>query len=454
MLVLIGISWYHHRKKRKGIEDFLIADRKLKIWAASLSMMASFVGGGTIMGSSALVFQYGIYIIPFIFSLPLGLLLLSFFAPMINKKAKEEKWFTYYDFFSKKFGNSIKYLIAIINVVCMFLILAVAMITGAILIGLVSGYSQFVSVLIMAVIVVSYLMIAGFSSVVKTDIIQGIMILILMGGLALFSSYYPSEIKDYASIGFETINPLLLLVMFTLGIIYVFSDEPCFQRIYAIGENKNVKKSMKFTFTIFTLFYIFLVFAAIKLKSIFPALSGDEAFLSGMLRVVPDSCHFLIVLAVLSIVLSSIDTYTFNLALNINKLYMDIKHKAINHELLVRRIKITIPIILLSLIFISIMIKSIVSTVFFYGVLMATNSFIVIGGLLFKKFDKNYAMAILITNLILVCLFVIFMGSSPKMAIVPFISTILGIIIVFIKRIVCRYICIKSIKKAFRRQKA
>lgn len=429
--LLMGISFLHKRKNYRASEDFLIADRQLSGWTAAFTIIASFIGGGTLLGNTSLIFKFGYHILPLLIMLPVGLLFFMFLAPKINRLAKKEKWLTLYDMFESRFGVETKHIVAIIQLVCILLIASVAMIGGAKMLQIFTAYSYEMCVVMMAAIVGGYLSISGFASVVKTDIIQAIFLLVIFGALLIFLAFSDSpEIKTYADYGFGQMPLHVSFFMGLIGVLFSFGSEDLYQRIYATENVQQVKKSLWITFIMWGFVYFCLAAAVFKLKSLFPELAGDMAFLDGIYKILPKAVHWIASLAVLSVLLSTIDTFTFNGVLNFNKLLFENEKNEDNH-VLVRRIKRSIPIFLLLIVFISIFIQSVLHTVYIYGMLIATNGLIAILAFAFPKLNKWYAIIPLILNILIGIISVIIFGFSEKLAVLPLLTVPIGCLIAY-----------------------
>ena len=433
--LLIAISLFHRKKGNKANSEFLIADRKLSSTMSALSILASFVGGGTLLSNTSLIFKFGGWAFSFLIGLPLGVLLFMTIAPYIHKKAKEHKWLTLYDFFQDRFSKSTKNIVAILQIIAIILITCVAMIGGARMLQMFTGYSYLISVLLMALVVGVYLTISGFSSVVRTDAIQAIFLLVLFAGLFIFTNFTPSQITTYQEMNFTPMNPIICILMFTIACTYMFASEEMFQRVYATKKAKSVRKSLLIVFFMYSFFYVTLAGSVFKLKSIYPALEGDVAFLDGIKLILPISYQWLASIAILSVLLSTIDTYTFNGVLNINKLILDNKNKTAN-RVLAKRTRMGIPIFLAIVVFVSLYIQSVLHTTYIYAVIISTNALIVIASFLIKKLDKYHANFALITSATFMILFIAKLGFSEKMVILPFISVPLGFLMAYIYKII------------------
>ncbi|MBN2675996.1 MAG: hypothetical protein JXR30_01950 [Alphaproteobacteria bacterium] len=429
--LLLGISLWHKKKNYHANEDFLIADRKLSGWVASFTIIASFIGGGTLLGNTSLIFKFGQAIFPLLIMLPVGLLFFMLIAPQVNRLAKKENWLTLYDMFESRFGRETKNIIAIIQLVNILLIASVAMIGGAKMIEMFTAYSYEMCVILMASIVGGYLSISGFSAVVKTDIIQAIFLLVIFGVLLAFLLMKEtSETIAHTPLIFDSMPIYISVFMAVIGGLVSFGSEDLYQRVYATSNVKEVKKSLWITFFMWSFCYVCLVGAVFKLKTFFPNLTGDMAFLDGIHQIIPQNLNWLASLAILSVLLSTIDTFVFNGVLNFNKLFFE-EHDKQNHRILTRRIKRSIPIFLFVIIMISVFIQSVVHTTYIYGMLMAENGLIAIIAFAFPKANKWYAIFPLVLNIFAGVLLVSILGFSEKLAVLPLITTPIGCLIAY-----------------------
>ncbi len=434
LLIIISAIHTHKQKRFNSTEDFLIADRRLSGSMSAFSIIASIIGGGTILTNSALTFKYGWYIVPFLSAFPLSILLFGFIAPKIHTKAKKEKWLTLYDFFQSRHGSIAKNIVAVLQIISIALMASVALIGGAKMLQILVGYNYNVSVILMAAIVGTYLVISGFSAVIKTDMIQAVFILVLFGALLAFTLIQPLPNIPYESMNFEKMPIIICILMTIMGLLFAFGSEDIFQRVYATKNKKALRKAFTTTFILYVFFYACLAGSVFRFRALYPHITGDMAFLESINLIIPPSFQWLAAIAILSVLLSTIDTVVFNGVLNINKLIMDLKGTGADHKTLTRRIRLGVPVFLLFVVSISLFIQSVVQTTFIYAVLNVCNAFIIVLSFLFPKLDKWHVISILVINLTSVIAFVSFLGISEKITIVPFCSVPLGCLIGYIAK--------------------
>ena len=59
ILIMLGIGWFSGRKI-EGLSDFLVAGRRLPLWMATATLLATWFGAGSSMGVAASVYSDGI----------------------------------------------------------------------------------------------------------------------------------------------------------------------------------------------------------------------------------------------------------------------------------------------------------------------------------------------------------------------------------------------------------
>ena len=127
--------------KRQSREGFLIADRNLKTFVNSTSIIASKIGAGTVMTFVALVYLYGYSAIWYFVGASAGYIFFIFFAGYLKKMSHNQKFYTLSDYFFFKFGSTVGFVSSSIVLVYTLLLLLVQLIGGAKAVSHLSGIS-------------------------------------------------------------------------------------------------------------------------------------------------------------------------------------------------------------------------------------------------------------------------------------------------------------------------
>src|SRR5690625_28938 len=111
LLIMALIGVYFSRKSIHNNEDFMAAGRSLPLWVVTGTLLATFVGSGTVVGGASFIYQYG----PFaaIFNLSggfVGAIILYFLAG----KIRTGEAYTVPEIIEKRFGTTARLVSSII----------------------------------------------------------------------------------------------------------------------------------------------------------------------------------------------------------------------------------------------------------------------------------------------------------------------------------------------------
>lgn len=180
VVVLIGVSWFISRNENN--EGFLIANRDRKWWAISASKFAGAIGVGYFVAYTGYAYEYGFDVYLVLLGLFAGYTLFGFWAaPRLYESSREKNFYTQGDFVKHKTGsNAAKLLTNLFSSIILFGWLMVGIVGGAKIISHFGLMSYEFAILTTALVVMSYILIAGFRAVLATDILQAIIIFTLV----------------------------------------------------------------------------------------------------------------------------------------------------------------------------------------------------------------------------------------------------------------------------------
>lgn len=192
LLVAYLAMLIHHalagRKESRSVDGYLVAGRNLGGIAIALSFYATFMSTNTFIGASGKSWDYGL-------SWCVGGIILTSFAcaswivvaPRFVPLTREYNSLTIADFLGTHYqSNAVRRLAGLIVAFSSVLYL-IAIYRGASLaIETFLGLPYVGCVIVAAIVVTSYTLIGGFKSVVMTDAVQGV--LMLIGAVALFKA--------------------------------------------------------------------------------------------------------------------------------------------------------------------------------------------------------------------------------------------------------------------------
>ena len=308
IVVVIGIV----SSRKETEEDFMIAERKVEGVQVAATMSAAFFDGAFLAIYIAYVYQYGFSAIWLFIGLALGLLLLKKYAGKIKQKADELKVYSMPEYFFRILGKKNGLMFSFFLVLQFFLLLIVNLVISGKVLSAIFPIPYFVAVIIGGAIVLTYLLLAGFKAVVRTDFFQVIIafIMTLSVGIFLFgNTNIPVSEFNLGTLGLG--NTIGFLILAGFGIM-VAPD--LWQRIFATKDEKNLRRGLNYSVFIILIFAIIVSVVGLATKQFFPNIVPEDALVTGFSNLLPFGLKEFGMVLLYAVSLSSSDTVTFVVA--------------------------------------------------------------------------------------------------------------------------------------------
>ena len=282
-ILVLGIGLFSAKKTTK--EGFLIAERKLGVISLVASISAGFLGGGLLVAYVSYVYQFGMSAMWIFAGIILGFFLLLIYHKELKTLADKEEFYTISDYFKFKYGKSVGIISAIAVILYLLFFLVIEFIAGGRILSSIINVPYVYAVLSMAVVILIYLGLGGFNSVVKTDIFQYFVIILFTLVIAFFITTGVNIPKGELSLAKAGIgNSIAFLI---IGAFATFMAPDLWQRIYASKNAKAAKISLYLTSILIFLFGLVISLIGIVAKLNFPNISPDNALLFGLSNLLP-----------------------------------------------------------------------------------------------------------------------------------------------------------------------
>ena len=304
-LILIFIGYISSRKQSE--EDFLIGERNLGALRTMFTVNASKMGS-ILMAFVALVFLWGFAAVWYFIGAFIGMLLFLIFAIRV-RNLSQNKYYTLADYFRYNYGKKTAKLASIGGIILMFGFLVINLIAGTKIFVFFTNWPFWAGSIIMALIVLTYLLLAGYRAVVKTDVLQYIAmftIMVLMAILLFDGSLIPSSEWNILNI-----NPFEAFGFLFGGILSSFGIPDLWQRVYSAKSNKELKKGWLLSVFIYAIMVVLLSLVALTVKVKFPSIVPDFALIHAFDNLLPAGLVGLAVVLLFAAIMSSADTYIF-----------------------------------------------------------------------------------------------------------------------------------------------
>ncbi|WP_435089537.1 sodium:solute symporter [Candidatus Pelagibacter bacterium nBUS_30] len=314
--LIFAILGLYYSKKFQGINNYLTANRNIRLFSLTTSLVASALGAWILFGPAAASTWGGLGAV---IGYSLGTAFPMIFLIYLGKKIRNEfpRGSSLIEFMRKKFGKSLFKLILLMTIFYMFIFLCAEVTAVAVLINYISGTELWITALIVLFATLSYTLYGGLRASIFTDNIQMIVIGVL---LVVTVSYIISFTENEFSFAFiEEKNPQLLsssyIPNYTAGLTFFIAvaatnlfHQGNWQRVYAAKDYQTLKKSLIISFFIIVPIVFFMGFAGMVSFSINPGNRPDLGFFSLLLKERSELLSLIIVILGLALTISTVDT--------------------------------------------------------------------------------------------------------------------------------------------------
>ncbi|SFL38553.1 sodium:solute symporter [Proteiniphilum acetatigenes] len=324
IIILVGyilfiIWWGLKNGKSTDSQSYFLAGRSMKWWIVGLSLFATSISSTTLIGQSGDAYDTGLAV--FNYNLT-GVIVMVFFAIFLLPLYIRSKVFTIPEFLEKRFDKRSRFYFSAICIIGnIFLDAAGALYASALIIKLIYPAADLqVIILVFAAISASYTIPGGLTSVIKTEIIQAV---ILIAGSVLLTVFCMKAGGDYfvdlyreGDILSKLIRPMddvatpwlgLIVGMPVLGLYFWANNQTMVQKVLSARSVDEGRKGLMLNgfLTISTLFIIAI--PGLTARGLFPGLERpDMVYPAMIINLMPNGLLAVLLAALLSALISTI----------------------------------------------------------------------------------------------------------------------------------------------------
>lgn len=251
-LFIITIIIIYNGRKAKTFKDYALAGGNLPWPVICGTIIATSIGGGSMMGYVGSFYQYGVMYFWLVLGSLASQLILIFF---LSERIKRLNIFTIADIFEMRYGRKAQLISGVINML-VGIAVGVAMLSS--LMSLLSNYvgiSENMAGIIGVVLLSLTVTMGGLTGAAITDTIQSVVIIggaltvaaisfLKAGGIQGLSQLPPNLIRMDA----QNLPPMLFWGMVASAFFVNFADQAAmFQRINAARSPRDAKKALLFS---------------------------------------------------------------------------------------------------------------------------------------------------------------------------------------------------------------
>jgi SSS family solute:Na+ symporter len=263
MLTLIGV---YKSRQVKTQQDFSVAGRTLSPWVMVLTMLAVWIGTGSILGNAEEAYRTGMAALIIPFGTFAGLILLS----LIATRARNIEASSVPEIIGSRFGIIARFLAVIALIIAYMVIVSYQFNAGGAVIEVISQstVSKQTATLIAAIFIITYTMLAGLKSLAGMDIITGSIITITLfitfpvllfkaGGFEGMQNAYNIQNRATHMQFWGVYSPVQIINYLLPTFLLVMGDANQYQRIFASRNARGAKQAVTV-----------LIFAALAIETL------------------------------------------------------------------------------------------------------------------------------------------------------------------------------------------
>jgi SSS family solute:Na+ symporter len=183
LAVLVGIGVYAQRRK-PDVDDYFVAGRRIGPLTIACMWVAAWIGGASIVGTSAHVYAQGLTGIWYILGIAIGCALFGLtVARRVKQQGDQERYLTYPDFIERHYDNRTRAVATITTVLAYTAYSAGQFAAAAAILQVLIGWSYGNCLLLAGAIVTLYTAAGGYLAVTYTDRVQ--VSLVILGIVAV-----------------------------------------------------------------------------------------------------------------------------------------------------------------------------------------------------------------------------------------------------------------------------
>lgn len=286
LVMMVGIGlWFSRRKYTSTGDDFLFAGRSLPRPVMIGTLLATWVGSGTIIGGASFAYTYGpLASIFFMAGTPVGIVVLYFIAKRVRRSSAH----TVPELLERKYGVTVRIIAALITILAYTGITAYQFTGGGYIISVITPLSPQGGAILVAVIITLLAVGGGLRSVAWSDFVSALVIvaslfialpLILGGEIGGWGDYWQGMPETHTTLS-GGLPALALLGYFLPLFLLILADQNMYQRLGAAKTEDEAKQATAGFF-----FSSFLVTVPVALLGsaavvLLPDIAPDTAILS------------------------------------------------------------------------------------------------------------------------------------------------------------------------------
>jgi len=311
LILLIGVGVWRS-KAVKTQDDFMVAGRRLSAKVLVGTLLATWIGSGSIIASAGLAYDKGFSALWFDAGVWMALIILYLIAGKVRRFGQ----YTVPDILEVRYNAAARVLGTIVTIIAYTAIVSYQFRAGGMVLNLIADIPMEEGMLITAVFVIGYTVLAGMISVAYTDVVNGVIMTIGLivafpflldkaGGWSGVASVLP-EFK-FSPMGHLSIWEAFAYALPTM--LLLLGESGMYQRFFSAKDEATAKRSV-IGWIIGTIFVeTLIVVLAIIGSSLFLDIDSEMVILHSVQNGLPTIIGCLTLAAIVAVIVSTADSF-------------------------------------------------------------------------------------------------------------------------------------------------
>ncbi|MEX2526941.1 MAG: sodium:solute symporter family protein [Gemmatimonadota bacterium] len=258
LLALVGVGVYKGRGV-KDSADFMVAGRVLPWYVLVGTLLATWIGNGSLFGGAGLGYRNGFAALWYSGGAWIGIMMVYFIAKRVRNFGKV----TVPDIFEARYGTTAGVLATVITVIAYLTIVSYQFRGGGRVLNIISegGISVEAGIVITAIFAITYTVLAGMVSVVYTDVVNGVLmifgVIVSIFFMLMAVGGFPEVVAVAEEAGkwslfgnwaderaTSTSGPLIALSFLVPTMLLLMGDANVYQRIFSARDGGEARKAV------------------------------------------------------------------------------------------------------------------------------------------------------------------------------------------------------------------
>lgn len=314
MLALLAMGFLGKGGEENSIAEYFLAGQSLSPLTLTLTFVASWIGASSILTTSNLAYKDGIsaYMVqgaPVLFS--------SFVIFLLAPKIRSLHAITQPEILQKRFGTSVSLVASVFIIIFMLTGAAAQLIGIGAFMSALLGLPYYIVVIASGLVVLLYLTIGGFKSVVITDVVQFFLIIIsiclvawaIYAAIGGFGGFYTrvAESGRFDLLDMSKNLEINLSYIVVFGLAWAVQAN-VWQRITACRSIKDARKMSALSFVLYIPIYVVVTLIGVFCAVWYTQMPSEGIFVSIAKTLLSPYLGAIVVLGLISAIMSTMDS--------------------------------------------------------------------------------------------------------------------------------------------------